>query len=152
MKYLLVPMAGLCFFFVSLSAMVAPAADEAAIRTVMEKRKAAFNAKDAQAYAVLHVESFENWLGTVKDRAAFEKDRSERFERQKNEKRELLNEIGIVFVTPEVAIYKGRMEYAGWVDADGKIAPPGKRLLARVLVKKQGQWLIAATFGRSIEE
>ena len=55
-------------------------------------------------------------------------------------------------MTPEVAIYKGRMEYAGWVDADGKIAATGKRLVARVLVKKQGQWLIAATFGRSIED
>ena len=108
---------------------------------------AAYNKHDFKAFAALHVEDFENWDGTAKGRASLEKlTLPESFEAK------LLDEIGIVFVTPDVAIYKYRFEMTGDVDAEGKPLPPTKRLSARVFVKKNGKWLHAAAFARPIEE
>ena len=64
----------------------------------------------------------------------------------------MTEEIGIVFVTPDVAIHKYRYEITGRVDSDGKPLPPQKYLNARVLVKKNGKWLYTAVFARPIEE
>ena len=128
------------------------AAEEAAIRKVLEQSLAAYNGHDAKAYAALLTENFENWEGDRKGRAATEKMLTERFERQKDRQAKLLDEIGIIFVTPDVAIFKMRGEFTGMLDADGKPLPPLKRLIAHVYVKKNSRWLRAAWFGRPIEE
>lgn len=63
-----------------------------------------------------------------------------------------LDEIGIVFVTPDVAIYKCRDEVTGGLDADGNPRQPEKRLAAAVYVKKNGKWLWTTWFSRPIQE
>ena len=146
---------------VSISVSFAPAvqaqsaADEAAVREAAKQWIAAANAHDAKAIAkataALVTEDYEFWGGTVKGRAAYEKWLSEFFTGQHVHVKQL-EEIGIVFVTPDVAIYKARNEWSGFVDEDGKPIPPAKNLRANVYVKQGGKWLVAATFWRTIEE
>ena len=98
-------------------------------------------------------EDYENWKGDIKGRAAWEKYYAERWGgRNKDIQYEMLEEIGIVFVTSDVAIYKYRGKTTGRIDADGKQLPTLERLWADVYVKKNGQWLCAADFDREIGE
>jgi ketosteroid isomerase-like protein len=106
---------------------------------------------DAKAMAALVTEDYKSWDDTVKGRAALEKNMTELFEGQHIHVKQL-EEIGIIFVTPDVAIYKQRTVWTGWVDEDGKPTPPVKQLTANVYVKQSGKWLEAAWFSRDIEE
>ena len=151
MKHLMILLVGVCLLLASVPAMADQAEDEAAIRKMQQQIMAAHAKQDAKAIAALMDEDFQNWDGTVKGRAAEEKQRRENFERQKVQAK-ILDEIGIVFVTPEVAIYKFRVEITGSLDADGKPLPPLKMLYASVCVKKNDKWLRAAVFNRPVEE
>ncbi len=147
MKYLFILTIGFCLLFTSVPAMADQAEDEAAIRKVVEQVNAAYNKKDAKAMASCITENFENWSGTRKGR----KQSSEYWASDKGQYKQL-DEIGIIFVTPDVAIFKEHGENTGGLDADGKPLPPQKVLEAWVLVKKNGNWLGAAIFTRPIEE
>lgn len=128
------------------------AAEEAAIREVIEQVYALANKHDAKGFVALMDESIEDWDGENKGRAAQEKGISEWWERQTDIQYKLLDEIGIVFVTPDVAIYKWHDHTTGELDEDGKPLPPSKWLEADVFVKKNDKWLIAAYFEKRIEE
>jgi len=128
------------------------AAEEAAIRNVAEQMKASFNAHEAKGCVANTDENYENWLGTVKGREAFEKQRIEDIARYPDVQASFLDEIGIVFVTPDVAIRKTRTEWTGMTDAEGKLLPSRKTLDAQVYVKRNGKWLRTAAFFRPIEE
>jgi hypothetical protein len=90
----------------------------------------------------------ESWEGGLKGREAWERYLTEYFEEQKGTKANPAEEIGLIFVTPHVAIYKGRGEFTGDVDADGKPLPATRTLVAMVFVKKNKKWLRAAWFGK----
>lgn len=107
---------------------------------------------DAKAYAALCAENFETWEGDVKGPAAMGKAMSDIFAHSKDIQYTLLDEIGIVFVTPEVAIYKHHDKITGRLDDSGKSLTPYKRISARVFVRKNGKWLFASHFFRTIEE
>ncbi len=94
---------------------------------------------------------WENWRGDQKGTALVNY-YSDLFKRQTRIKSDLLEEIGIIFVTPDVAIYKALMDNTGLVDKEGKLRPQLKWLGAWVFVKKDGKWLNAAFFSRPIEE
>jgi uncharacterized protein (TIGR02246 family) len=129
-----------------------PAAEEAAVREATEQWMAAFNKHDAQAMGALLDENLEWWDGTVKGRAAIV-ERQEEFIKQSPDRHiELTEEVGIVFLTPDVAIHKHYDEITGRLDADGKPLPPRKDLRAFVYVKKNGKWLRAAGFRRVVME
>ena len=146
MKYLMILTVGVCLL-TSVPAMADQAADEAAIREVVKQCNAAYNKKDAKAMASFLVKNFENWPGTSKGR----KQVSEYLASQKGQYKQL-DEIGIIFVTPDVAIFKEHGENTGGLDADGKPLLPQKVLESWVLVKKDGKWLGAAVFNRPTEE
>jgi uncharacterized protein (TIGR02246 family) len=142
---------------VAFLASVAPAVadqaeDEKAIREASEKVMAAFNAHDAKAQTPLFDEKIEAWNGTGKGRAEHEKGYVEYFQNRPKIGMKHLDEIGIVFITPDVAIHKLRREMTGRVDADGKPLPDVKHLHARVFVKRNGKWLLAAYFSTPTEE
>ena len=146
---------------VSLFALVTPAvqaqsaADEAAVRKANEQAMAAVNMHDAKAIgkavAALSTEDTESLDGTRKGRAAVEKYFSELFAGQHVHVKQL-EEIGIHFVTPDVAIYRARVESTGWVGEDGKPRPPLKQLIAWVYAKQGGKWLTSMAFTQTIEE
>ena len=143
---------GVCLLFCSVPVMADQAEDEAAIRKATQQFMAAYNKKDTKAVVATIGDNCQNWLGTRKSRADYVKWYEERFEQQKTHQRKLSEEVGIDFITPDIAIHKFRIEFTGWVDADGKPVPPGKRLLAWLYMKKNGQWMRRANFGRQITE
>ena len=96
------------------------AEDEAAIREVMEQADVFMNKLDAKAYAALFDQIYENWTGSIKGRAALEKDNAESFKNQKTGQYTAGDEIGLIFVTPDVAIFKEHGELSGFVDENGK--------------------------------
>ena len=130
------------------------AAEEAAVRDATEQFMAAYNKHDPQAVAALIDEECRQWGDAVKGKAAFAKWYGERFERSKDliNQIKLSEEIGIDFVTPDIAIHKFREETTGVVDADGNPQPLAKGLRAYLYVKKNGQWLRRAQFRRPIED
>jgi uncharacterized protein (TIGR02246 family) len=126
-------------------------ADEEAIRKVVEQVNTIHNRRDVKALVALFDETVEDWAGQTKGREAMEKNLTDLFACEKNRIQEELGEIGIVFVTDDVAIYKSRRVTTGTVDAEGNPLPPQKVMFARVLVKRDGRWYLAAWFGTPIE-
>jgi uncharacterized protein (TIGR02246 family) len=124
-----------------------PEAERAAVRNVEKKLVDAWNAHDAKAIVAEYTEETEGWEGAVKGRAAIEQYLTKAFEGPfKNVQTKLIDEIGIVFVTPEVAIFKGRYENSEMLDEEGNALPDAKLLYAQVYVKKNGRWLAAHGF------
>jgi uncharacterized protein (TIGR02246 family) len=126
-------------------------ADEAAIRKVVEQVNTIHNRHDVKALVALFDETVEDWAGLTKGRAAMEKNLTELFSRENDRRQEELEEIGIVFVTPDVAIYKSKRVTTGTVDAEGNPLPPEKVMFARVMVKREGRWYLAAWFGAPLQ-
>ena len=154
MKYLLVLLVGVSLLLASVPAMADQAEDEAAVREAEEKYIVTWNAHDGKALCATHVESVESWGGGWKGKAACEKYYGENFAGPwKNFQVKLSEEVGLVFVTPDVAIYKARYAHSGGFDREGKALPAGNVLYARVYVKKNGKWLGAhGQLVRPIEE
>ena len=151
MKYLITLTIGVCLLFCSVPAMVDQAEDKAAIRKAMEQINAAFNNHDAKGMFALVDESSESWDGSRKGAAQAEY-YADMFKRMPSIKSERLKEIGIIFVTPDVAVYKALMDNTGLTDEDGKPLPQLKWLGAWIMVKRNGKWLSAGFFSRLIEE
>jgi uncharacterized protein (TIGR02246 family) len=151
MKHLLILAVGICML-ISVPAIAGQGEDEAAIREAAEKIVALYNSHNAKALVTHFDDSGEFWDGTNKGRAKLEEFFTNVFNRAKNVTLKQLEEIGIVFITPDVAIHKVRRQLTGMVDVEGNQVPDRKEMLARVFVKKNGQWLLAAWFTRPIEE
>ncbi len=152
MKHLLILTVGICLL-IAVPVMADQAADEAAIREASEKIVAAYNAHDVAACAALYDEKIESFDGSGK--AEHKKIIEEGFQLYKAVKyspSKPSDEIGITFIKPDVAIHKLRREITGVFDADGKPMPPLKQIHARVFMKRDGKWLLAAYFSAPIEE
>lgn len=127
-------------------------ADEAAIRELVEQVNAIHNRHEIEPLVALFDETVEDWTGQTKGREAYKKNLTDLFAREKNRIQEEIEEIGIVFVTDDVAIYKSTRVTKGTVDADGKPLPPEKVIFARVVVKREGRWYLSAWFGAPLAE
>ncbi len=152
MKYLVILTVGVCLLIATVPAVADQAEDAAAIMKMLVQSDVFINKKDAKALAGLMDEVNEDWDGSNKGRAAQEKASAEFMKNQKAYQYKALDEIGLIFVTPDVAIFKEYGEWSGYVDENGKTLPPGKGLYAGVVVKRNGKWLIAAEFTRPITE
>jgi len=149
MRNAVIPLIGLCLFLTPkpMSA-VKQSAEEAAIRKVMDQMDEAYRLRDGKALGALMAEDFENWLGTDKGRDINVKAGLEGLKSQPNVQYKRSGEVGVVFITADVAIYKAHWEFSGIVDAAGKPSPPMKLLGACVMVKREGKWLMSAFFSR----
>jgi uncharacterized protein (TIGR02246 family) len=121
--------------------------DTAAIREVVRQVNARHNEHEVGPLVALFDEKVEDWAGGTQGRKAMEKTLTELFAREPKRLQQELGEIGIVFVTPDVAIYKSRRVTTGTLDATGTPLPPERVQFARVLVKREGRWYLAAWFG-----
>jgi hypothetical protein len=146
MKYLTILTVGVNLLLASAPAVADQAADEKAIREASDKIMAAYSAHDTKAGEAFYDKTIESWDGSGKGPAAHAKMLAEGLKNQPKMKGENLDEIGIVFVTPDVAIHKLYREYTGLVDEDGKPMPKNEQICARVFVKRNGKWLLAAYF------
>ena len=123
---------------------------EAAIRKVTEQINQAWNKHDAKTLATFFDKDWRNF--DLVGNAALESTLSELFKNQKDNKRKLLDEVAILSLTPDVAIYMGVRESTGQLDDNGKPSPPSKQRFARVYRLKEGKWLAVATYSIPLEE
>jgi uncharacterized protein (TIGR02246 family) len=134
----------LLFSSVGLMTIGQSADDEAAIRKLVKQAYTNFNNHDIEAQFALADENFENFNAKLKGREANQKFWAEVFKtRFKNVKYKQIEEIGIQFITPNVAIYKDRYEFSGVLDKEGNSRPKSTWNNAYVLVKKDGKWKYA---------
>ena len=122
------------------------AADEAAIREVGKNLTAAFNKHDAKGMAGFLADSYQGgWTGEHIGPEGFIEMVAEVFENQKNVQRNEIKDLGITFVTPDVAIHRFHRQYTGTDE-------PGTIEQARILVKQDGKWRSVTSFTRALEE
>ncbi len=165
MKYLIILMGVVCLALPACTPAPEPepetspepifneAEEEAAVREVFENFKTAYNNHDVKALPPFFLnETIIQWRNVTKGGAEIEKLYTGIFERNKDILFELQEDFGFVFLTPDVAIWRGVGEYTGGYDADGEPRPPWQSRGALVMVKKEGQWQWAALFERSTEE
>ena len=126
--------------------------DETAIREVVEQVNTIHNRHEVEPLVALFDETVENWTGSIRGRAAYEEAITGLFEREGNRLQEEVEEVGIVFVTDDVAIYKSRRQVTGEVDSAGNDLPPQTVNLARIFVKRDEGWLLAAWFAMPVDE
>ena len=151
MKYLMLLTFGV-YVLVSPNPEIADIGDEAAVRRAMNQMDQAYNERDDEALLACMDEGFENWQGNHKGREVNVEAFLAGLKSQKNMEYKRFDEIGIVFVTPDVAIYKAHWKFSGMIDADGNALPPDTALGASVMVKRGGKWLLAAHFARAADE
>jgi uncharacterized protein (TIGR02246 family) len=126
-------------------------AEERALREVAQEVLVAYANRDSKAMVDMCDEPFLN-LGTVfrgreRMQATFEAFFAGLGATQLN----VIEEIGLEFITPEVAILITRFEFNNRPpDADGNPQPPEQYYDANVYVKKDGRWLRKAAFLRPI--
>jgi ketosteroid isomerase-like protein len=152
MKYLKIILVIVCLLFSLMPAMADQAEDEAAIRKVIEAIISTSNNGDAKAMMAYCDPVYETPDGSFKDNEVITEGYAKLFEQAKDFHVEQLEEIGIVFVTPDIAIYKDRRQLTGYIDGEGNPSPPLTRLTAWVMVKRNDNWLCAAYFYRPIED
>jgi uncharacterized protein (TIGR02246 family) len=122
-------------------------AEEAAVQKVYDEFFAAYNNHDVKAIAAsFHDDTLILFEEEVSGVAALEKEYEEIFERNKDAHAERLEEFRTIFLTPTVAIRRGRREYASSHDEEGQHVHPSTGIVAVVLVKKEGQWRWSAIF------
>jgi uncharacterized protein (TIGR02246 family) len=122
--------------------------DKAAIRETVDHIYAGFNNHDAKAIADLCDENLDTWEMGREGRQAVEKWILEMVPNASAGTAKEAGEIGLSFVTPDVAIQKSRRELSGVVGEDGKAEPPQEQLFLRIFVKKEGRWLLRGFFPR----
>ena len=138
---------GMCLLFAAVPVVAQNAADEAAIREASKHIEETTNKGDIKGHLDLYADPFESFESSD-DRAAHQ----QTHDGLKGLRQKLLDDIGVVFVTPDVAIHKFRQETTGLTDDDGNPLPPSKSLVAFIYVKKGDKWLMTARFTRPIEE
>ncbi len=132
--------------------MAQSAAGEAAVREATKQFMAAFTKHDVKAIGPLLDENFQSWTGARKTRAELVKFYQGRFDRMKDVQINLAEDIGVDFITPDIAIHKFYSKSTGFLDSDGNPRPLGKGLWGMLYVKKNGKWLRRANFWRRVEE
>lgn len=124
-------------------------AEETAIRETMKKSIDGLNNHDIQAHLSTLTEDFETWSRRG-DKKAREKNLTEQWEWQKNVKYNVVEKLGITFISPDVAFYKARCVTTGEIEKDGTPIPRNEWQGVWILAKKDGKWLIPAWFTRPI--
>ena len=126
-------------------------AEKAAIRETMKTAIEGINNHDIQAHLSTLTEDFETWSGKG-DKETREKNFMELWEWQKNVKYNVVEELGITFITPDVALYKARCESTGEIEKNGTPIPRNEWQGVWILAKNDGRCLIPAWYTRPIEE
>ena len=122
-------------------------AEERVIRELWEEVLAVYESRDAKAMADMCDEPFLNFGIVHRDRESIESQWEGFLGSLQDTRLNILEDIGLEFVTPEVAILQARIEFTNLPpDADGNPQRPRQFFAANVVVKKDGRWLRKGAF------
>lgn len=125
--------------------MRAVAADEAAIRHVVERYNDAFNHHDAQAVAALYAPDadFTNMYGgSQHGRPAIEKFYANLFSGRLKEAHSEDTVKSVRMLDPGLAVMDANWEMSGTISPNGKPSPVRKGMLTWVMARRGGTWYI----------
>ena len=128
------------------------AADETEIRAAIKQYINAHNKHDIKAMAAFIDDNWQNFTGERKGKASYGKWMTEWFEQNADRHLAVAKEIGIEFITSDVALYTYYQEVTGLVDDDGNAQPASKGLSGWLFARKGGQWKMRKWFWRPVEE
>ena len=139
--------ATLCLFLIPLAAsgQTSQAADQQAIREVMDRFMDGWNRHDAKAFAGMFAEDadFTNWRGMgARGRSKIEEFHSPMFATVFKNSHQKYTDIKARFIRPDVAAVDVHWEMTGVVDAQGNPRPDRQGLLNFVMAKDAGRWQI----------
>jgi uncharacterized protein (TIGR02246 family) len=121
------------------------AANEAAIREVLEKYTTAFNNHDAHALAMLYAENadFTNMFGASQHgRAAIEKNATALFKGPLKDAQRTDMLKSVRMLNPALAVLDETWEMSGTRAANGSENPVRKGLMTWVMARRGGEWYI----------
>ncbi len=139
------------FSICSCTTPVRKADERAAILKTVDQQFEAFNKHDAEAVALPAAEHYENWDCSIKNRASKVQTIERLFREHPNIQGRRIK-YRIIFVTPDVLIYKDIAEFSNMVGKNGEPLPPDYELWAGVWVKKDGKWVEVASFEKEIKK
>ncbi len=152
MKYLITLTVGVCLVAFSMTVMANQAEDEAAIRELMDQLYSVYNKHDEKAMAALWGDTCIQYTRETKGQAAIEDLIAGIFDRhQRSIQTNILEELGFAFLTPDVVLMRQKVEFTNRYNADGSPAPTRRALVAWVIVKKDGKWLLSAALESTTE-
>jgi ketosteroid isomerase-like protein len=123
-------------------------AEEKAIREVISRIREAYGKKDAKVMADTADEKLYTFTETAEGSEAIERMFADFFEDNETMKLNPLEDMGVHFLTPNVAVFMGRYEFLDMVDAEGKPLPPQEFIGVNHYVKRNGQWKRASAYLR----
>jgi len=129
------------------------AADQAAIRAVLDRQIEAWNHHDMKAYVADMTPDVE-WINIVgmwwrgKVYRAHEKYHETIF---KTRNLQPWKEVSIRAVSADVAVATAIGDGEGFTGTDGRIFPPSTSILTYVLVRRDGHWLIAEAHNTTVD-
>jgi uncharacterized protein (TIGR02246 family) len=127
-------------------------AEEEAIRKFIDEFIVAYNNRDGEAMAGMTDETLMTLGSVFEGRETIEEFYTNYFRLSEDTQTNILEEICLEFVTPEVALYQVRIEFANRPpDADGNPQPDQELFDTNVFVKRDGRWLRKGVFLRPIE-
>lgn len=138
---------GLCVLLASHTSR-AESGDERAIRELAAQWETAWNHHDPAALARLVTSDadFVNVRGTwAKGREQFEKNQTAQQEGNERNSTWKTTEVNVRFVNPDVAIVHTYWTLSGELSNDGAARPPHLGIITWTVLKRDGQWLIAAS-------
>jgi ketosteroid isomerase-like protein len=121
-------------------------AEEKAIREVMEQIRDAYNRKDAKVMVATGDDRIYTFSTIIEGPEAIESFFTSFFEGNETMKLNPLEDMGVHFLTPNVAVFMGRSEFANRVDEEGKPLPPREFIGVNHYVKRNGQWKRASAY------
>jgi uncharacterized protein (TIGR02246 family) len=142
-------------FLASAQSPTLPAADQTAIRAVLDRQIEAWNHHDMRAYVADMTPDVEwinivgmRWRGRDDVYTAHEKYHETIF---KTRKLSPWTTVDIRAITPDVAVVTAIGDGEGFTGSDGRVFPPSTSILTYVLIHRDGRWLIAEAHNTTVD-
>jgi len=127
-------------------------AEEEAIREALEEILVAYGNYDGKAMSELSHDPFIMYEGVFEGRSSIDSLWENLLRMWKTQKVVPLEDLGVHFLTPDVAIWRGSSEFVDRLDAEGQPLPPQQVVGATVFVKTEGKWRRACAFVKPMAE
>ena len=120
--------------------------EKKAVRKAMDQVVAAYGKRDSEAMAAASHDQFITFGRIARGKAEIAELWSNIFSQWGEQEVNILEDFGIEFLAPNVAVWRARGEFANRTGPDGESLPPQGFVGANVYIKKEGKWRRASAF------
>ena len=120
--------------------------ETAAIREVMDQVLVAYGNQDIKTMTEISHDVLMSYGQVARGKTEVEAFWAAKFRQWGDQKVAPSQDLGIEFLAPNVAVWRGMGEFIDRTDPDGKPLPPQKYIGANVYIKSEGKWRRGAAF------